>query len=130
MPGTPKQPPRKWLKVCEPYWANHSDNGDAMRNAVARENDLAESLGFECEPDDRRGHGWCKFSRESDRTEVWSAWKKFGGVFYPWARGQRGEDGRMLVGTKYYDNFEDAIHDRNARLRRTDAFHDSVEVLS
>jgi hypothetical protein len=34
------------------------------------ENQLATSLGFVCEPDERRGHGLCKFNKGS-----WTIWQ-------------------------------------------------------
>jgi len=129
MPNTLEQPPRKWLKVCDPYWINYSDKGAAMRAAVAKENDPAEALGFECVPDNHRGFGYCKFRRASDRVQVWSVWLQYDHRLYPWARGQFDSEGSLLPGTLYYNNFEDALHDRNPRLRRTHVVVDRFEVL-
>jgi hypothetical protein len=112
------KPPRKWLAICEPWWKNHSDGGAAMRSAVARENDPAEALGFECVPDPKRGHGYCFFTRKNAAgftITVRSAWIRYDNVLYPWGCWVR-DDKLNLAYVTLYDRLEDALHDRNRRV--------------
>lgn len=102
-------PPQRWRGRAEVFLTNWSEpHKTNMLAALARENDLAESLGFEYEPDPRRGHGWGRFS--SGTTEVWET-ASDGRVW--WMRIERSVRYKRATHHCRYNTLEDALRRRN-----------------
>lgn len=96
-----------WREVVEAYYKDWGEAHKAdMLKALAKENDLAEALGFNCVPDDRRGFGQCAFTR--DDVRVWCC-----GLC--WARA-RVIDGHYKYHL-YYRNLRHALQNTSAFAR-------------
>lgn len=81
---------------------------------IAEENDHAERLGFTCEPDDRRGFGFCLFKQNTVR--VWNGPEG-------WTRAQitghyhNGDNRCYTYGArKFYHTLDQALRDVNPFL--------------
>lgn len=94
-----------------------------MLVGLAEENDLAERLGFTCELDDRRGHGWCRFRRRDDQHEI-IVWESFTHVSsqpeldMSWRRGTRPLADECAFESFGYRNLGDALRAQNPVAKR------------
>ncbi len=86
--------------IYEHWDASHRQK---IMEALAQENDYAESLGFTCEIDDRRGGGWCKFVR--DNVRVWEC-------LHGWVRAECIRD--MYQQHRYFHTLGQALRDEHA----------------
>lgn len=102
-----------WREICEPVLKNWSEpHKGQMLAALARENDYAESLGFTCELDKRRGFGYCSFSNGA--TRVLESIGKKCGVLCCWLRYEVNSDGCVeQLSRKAYTTLRDALADEN-----------------
>lgn len=104
-----------WRPAVEKFLENWSEpNKTEMLNAIAEENDLAESLGFACEIDKDRGYGWCRFTK----GEILVVERPVSGHGVYWVRWRprTPEDGEGPPRVSLYfpnDKLEDALRDRN-----------------
>ena len=88
-----------WREAVAPYHEGWSEpHRTRMLEALAEENDFGESLGFTCEPDKRRGYGWCSFSQ---------------GVVYIWSCGEYWARAKLIDGMYqhhlYYHTLQQAL---------------------
>lgn len=104
-----------WRETVEHFFTNWSEpHKSRMLAALAEENDMAEELGFTCEIDERRGHGWCKFKK--DRDTVWE-------VARGWARATLDDQDRYQ-NHRYFHTLSQALKDEDphGRLGRYGTF--------
>ncbi len=99
---------RPWFTACSKYLVNWSEpHKTNMVISLARENNMAEDLGFTCVPDAKRGTGYCSF--EQGPVRVWECVLSGRGVY--WARAKVVDE--HFTGQRYFCTLEDALHDRN-----------------
>ena len=100
-----------WRKTILPTLSHLPDETRNRTMAlVAEENDLAESLGFKCRPDDKRDLGWCRFHK--DRTQVWLADAGWMRAFL--------DDADTFVNQRIYHTLSQALKDENHHARLKD----------
>lgn len=98
-----------WRNKILPMFTHYTEQArNSQMAALAEENDLAEEEGFTCVPDDKRGHGWCKFHK--DRTTVWSC-------SHGWARAVL-DDTDSFTNHRYYHTLSQALRNEKPHARR------------
>ncbi len=83
-----------WREIVEPAFVGWpAAEKQRALETIAIENDHAERLGFQCHLDDRRGYGYCFFTKHAVRV-----WNGPDG----WCRAPRDDQGRYAARSVYH----------------------------